>query len=244
MIDTSNRQAELEAAEIRYRRMFESAPEGILILDAETLKIIDANPFMVDLLGYSRDEFAGKELWEIGLLGDKQASKAAVRALQEHGYIRYEDMPLQTKGGTRREIEFTSWAYDEGEHKFIQCKVIDITERKRVTERKQAEATRFKGEQEFEALVENATDIVSRYDRKFRHLYVNRAVEQATGLPASAFIGKTHEEMGMPRHLQGEWHAVLEDVFASGKERETEYEFRTPGGPRFYHSRLVPEHAP
>jgi len=113
-----------------------------------------------------------------------------------------------------------------------------------ITEGKQAEATRFEREQEFEALVENTPDIVSRYDRKFRHLYVNRAVTQATGLPASAFIGKTHEDLGMPRHLQAEWNAILGDVFASGQERETEFEFPTPGGPRSYHSRLVPEHAP
>ena len=54
-------------SEVRYRRLFQTAKDGILILDADTLKIIDANPFMTELLGYSHDEFLGKELWEIGL---------------------------------------------------------------------------------------------------------------------------------------------------------------------------------
>ncbi|MEO8614179.1 MAG: MEDS domain-containing protein [Luteolibacter sp.] len=102
---------------------------------------------------------------------------------------------------------------------------------------------RFRREQEFEALVENSPDVVSRFDRQFRHLYINRVAERVTGLPASAFIGKTHEELGMPRHLQAAWRAVLENVFESGEEGETEFEFQTPSGTRYYHSRLVPEHA-
>src|SRR5215510_10159305 len=90
-------QERLLASESRYRRLFETARDGILILDAVTRKITDVNPFMVDLLAYSREEFLGKELWEIGLLKDPQAAEAAFRELQQKGYIRYDDLPLQTK---------------------------------------------------------------------------------------------------------------------------------------------------
>jgi PAS domain S-box-containing protein len=69
-------QEELITSEIRYRRLFEAARDGFLILNAETLKITDANPFMTELLDYSRDEFLGKELWEIGLFNDKEASQS------------------------------------------------------------------------------------------------------------------------------------------------------------------------
>src|ERR1051325_11855796 len=82
---------ELRISEIRYRRLLETARDGILILDARTCKITDVNPFMVELLGYPREEFLGKELFEIGLLKDAAASAEAFRALQETGYIRYED---------------------------------------------------------------------------------------------------------------------------------------------------------
>src|SRR5687767_1233475 len=86
------REAEdLQTSEIRYRRLFESTGDGILILDAVNRKITEANPFMVELLGYSREEFLGKELWEIGLLKDEEVSKAAFRELKEQGHIRYED---------------------------------------------------------------------------------------------------------------------------------------------------------
>ena len=83
------------------RRLFETAQDGILILDAATRKITDANPFMVELLGYGRDELLGQELWEIGLLKDVKASRQAFRELKEKSYIRYENLPLQTKDGQR-----------------------------------------------------------------------------------------------------------------------------------------------
>src|SRR5580698_9281323 len=122
------------ASEIRYRRLFEAARDGILILDPGTRKIVDANPFMSELLDYPHEELLGKELWEIGLLKDEKASQAAFRELQEKHYIRYEDLPLQTKAGQRRDVEFVSNIYEEDGRNVIQCNVRDITERKRVAD--------------------------------------------------------------------------------------------------------------
>lgn len=133
---TGRKRAEtfLKVSEVRYRRLFESAKDGILILDAHAATITDANPFMVETLGYSLDEFVGKELWQIGLFKDAGASKAAMRELQEKGYIRYEDLPLETKAGRRINVEFVSNVYGENGESVIQCNVRDITKR-RETER-------------------------------------------------------------------------------------------------------------
>ena len=125
---------ELRTSEIRYRRLFEAARDGILILNAVTLQITDVNPFMMELLGYSRDEFLGKELWEIGLFSDKTASQDAFRELQETGYLRYEDLPLQTRRGQSREVEFVSNVYEEDGQQVIQCNIRDITDRKQSEE--------------------------------------------------------------------------------------------------------------
>jgi PAS domain S-box-containing protein len=57
----------MRVSEIRYRRLFEAAHDGVLLIDPGTCKIIDANPFMTLLLGYPRDQLIGKELFEIGL---------------------------------------------------------------------------------------------------------------------------------------------------------------------------------
>jgi PAS domain S-box-containing protein len=124
-------EAEMRTSEIRYRRLFESARDGILILDAKTLRIIDVNPFMVELLGYTRDEFLGREPWEIGLFSDKKVSQDAFRKLQVKGYLRYENLPLQTIEGTIREVEFVSNVYEEASKHVIQCNIRDITDRKR-----------------------------------------------------------------------------------------------------------------
>ncbi|HEY3303100.1 MAG TPA: PAS domain S-box protein [Candidatus Binatia bacterium] len=133
-VKTNRSQEKLRISEIRYRRLFETARDGILILDVATRKITDVNPFMVQLLGYSRSQFLGKELWEIGLLKDAKASRDAFRELKQKGYIRYEDLPLETKDGKRWEVEFVSNVYDEGGHQVIQCNVRDITERKQAEE--------------------------------------------------------------------------------------------------------------
>lgn len=120
----------LETSELRYRRLFETARDGILILDAKEGRITDANPFMTELLGYSYDEFLGKELWEIGLLQDRDANQKAFHCLKQESYLRYENLPLQTRQGERREVKFTSSLYRENEHTVIQCNIRDITERK------------------------------------------------------------------------------------------------------------------
>ena len=124
-------QSRLHISELRYRRLFEAARDGILILDAVTLKITDVNPFMTELLNYSQDEFLGKELWEIGLFSDKEASQAAFKELQTTGYLRYEDLPLQATNGQLRDVEFVSNVYKEDSHEVIQCNIRDITDRKR-----------------------------------------------------------------------------------------------------------------
>ena len=141
-------QTALRRSEVRYRRLFEASRDGVLIIDPATRRILDANPFMTELLGYSHEELLGKELFEIGLLKDEEASRIAFRELQERGFMRYEDLPLETKAGDRREVELVSNLYREDEVEIIQCNVRDITERKR-----SAEAAR-RSEQELAKRVE------------------------------------------------------------------------------------------
>ena len=123
--------AELSESENRYRRLFESTKDGIFILNAHTARITDANPYICELLGYSHTELIGKELWQLGLFKDVEASKIAMRELQEKHYIRYEDLSLRTKSGPHVDVEFVSNVYSEDDHSVIQCNIRDITERNR-----------------------------------------------------------------------------------------------------------------
>ena len=126
-------EAKFKRSEARYRRLFETAKDGILILDADTGQIIDANPFMSDMLGYPQAHFLGKELWQIGLFDDKPANEAVVRELQQDGYVRYDHLPLQTRDGGEVAVEFVCNTYEgDGERWVAQCNIRDITERTRL----------------------------------------------------------------------------------------------------------------
>jgi PAS domain S-box-containing protein len=122
---------DLQTSETRYRRLFESAKDGILILDADTGQVVDANPFLISLLGYSRADLLGKTLWDLGPFKDVAVSRDAFKELQEKDYVRYEDLPLEARDGRLINVEFVSNVYLVGHTKVIQCNIRDISERKR-----------------------------------------------------------------------------------------------------------------
>ena len=127
----------LHDSETRYRRLFETAQDGILILDAQTGQIDDVNPFLTSMLGYSHKELLGKKLWDIGLFKNIVSSQSSFKKLQTKGYIRYEDLPLETKDGRHINVEFVSNVYLVDHKKVIQCNIRDITERKQAEEKLQ-----------------------------------------------------------------------------------------------------------
>ncbi|MEN9438024.1 MAG: hypothetical protein RIR09_2679 [Pseudomonadota bacterium] len=125
----------LRVSELRYRRLFEAARDGILLLNADTGQIEDVNPFLVALLGYSHDEFMGKKLWELGAFADVQENQEKFSELQTVGYVRYEDLPLRAKDGRKVSVEFISNLYDCEGASVIQCNIRDITARRQAEEK-------------------------------------------------------------------------------------------------------------
>jgi PAS domain S-box-containing protein len=124
----------LSASEAKYRRLFETARDGILILDGYSGLITDVNPFLISLLDYPREEFIGKTLWDIGPFKRIQESKAAFRELQDKEYVRYEHLPLETRSGRRVHVEFVSNIYGVNGKRVIQCNIRDISARKQAEE--------------------------------------------------------------------------------------------------------------
>ena len=119
----------LRLSELRYRRLFETAQDGILILDADSGEIMDVNPFLLDLLDYPFEELRGRKLWEIGQFKDIAANRAAFERLQQKEYIRYENLPLRRRDGKQIQVEFVSNVYRVEADKVIQCNIRDITAR-------------------------------------------------------------------------------------------------------------------
>lgn len=120
----------LSDSEVSYRRLFEAARDGILILDVEDGRIRDVNPFLVELLGFSRDEMLGKTVGELSPFRDMESNKVMLEHLQKDGYVRYEDLPLETRQGRHIAVEFVCNVYQVGDKTVIQCNIRDITERK------------------------------------------------------------------------------------------------------------------
>src|ERR1022692_4142127 len=149
-LDRKAAEEALRASERRYRRLFETAQDGILILDAHTGLITDVNPFLINLLDYPREDFIGKTLWDIGPFRQVQESKAAFQELQDKEYIRYENLPLEAKSGRRVNVEFVSNVYGVDGKRVIQCNIRDISARKL------AEATL----REYERVVEGFEEMI------------------------------------------------------------------------------------
>jgi two-component system CheB/CheR fusion protein len=120
----------LKSTLTRYRHLFESAKDGILILDAETGKITDVNPFLIKLLGYSKVQFVEKAIWEIGLFKDIIANVEKFKELQQKKIVRYDNLPLETINGKKINVEFISNVYSVDNHKVIQCLIRDVTQQK------------------------------------------------------------------------------------------------------------------
>ena len=144
----------LHSSELRYRRLFETAKDGILILDDQSLRIMDANPAMYELLNDSLEALEGKEIWEIGLFQDRQESLDAARKLREEGYLRYDDLPLKSAHGAVREVELRGHVCQVDDRAVVQCNIRDISERKRMERQiqKQAEALAETGRRKDEFL--------------------------------------------------------------------------------------------
>jgi PAS domain S-box-containing protein len=181
--------AEVSAdSEIRYRRLFEAAKDGILILDAETGMVVDVNPFMVDLLGVTREVFLNKKVWELGFFKDLVANEANFIELQQKEYIRYEDMALEGFDGKRHEVEFVSNVYLVNHHKVIQCNIRDISERKR----EESEAARMV------TVVRDSNDAITIQDFEGRITAWNHGAELMYGYSEAEALEMNIEHLTAP----------------------------------------------
>ena len=133
----SRKAATLRSSELRFRRLFETARDGILILDGATHKILEANPYTSQLFG--RRELVGKSISEIGILADASAFLQALEKLQPGECVRFENSwQFPGKPGVA-ELEFVCNSYDEQGRWLIQCNIRDIAQR-RHAERKLRDA--------------------------------------------------------------------------------------------------------
>ncbi|MHB1485921.1 MAG: sensor domain-containing diguanylate cyclase/phosphohydrolase [Saccharofermentanales bacterium] len=182
MLSKKQMNDKLLASEIRYRRLFESAQDGILILEADTGRIIDVNQFLIDLLGYSKEQFMNKSIWELGFFSDIIENKDKYIELLQNEYIRYDDLPLRTNFGVSIHVEFVSNVYIEDQLKVVQCNIRDITDRF------EAKEALIMSERKFESYIENAPGAVFVVDENGRYIEANKAASEITGYYAGQLL--------------------------------------------------------
>ena len=196
-------EAKLRTSEIRYRRLFEAAHDGILILDVESGEINDVNPFITSLLGFTEAELVGRKLWDIGPLRDVLLSKISFAELQAKEHIRYDNLPLETRDGRHVDVEFVSNVYTAGDRKVIQCNIRDNTERKR------AEAEHLR----LVTAIEQSAEAVVITDIRGIIQYVNPAFTRVTGYSREEALGQNPRVLKSGKHdpefYQQLWQTIL-----------------------------------
>ena len=209
---TRSMEQALRASELSYRRLFEAAQDGILILDVATGRITDVNPFLVNLLGFSCAEMLGKTVGELSPFKDVVSNQAMLERLQLEGYVRYEDLPLKTKDHRDIDVEFVSNIYQAGDRKVIQCNIRDISRRK------QAERT----SKLLAAIVESSDDAIIGKDLNSIVASWNKGAEKIFGYTAGEMLGTSILRL-IPADRQEEENQILGKI----KQGESVLHFET-----------------
>ena len=205
--ETRSEQA-IRDSELSYRRLFEAAKDGILILEADTGRISDVNPFLIKMLGFSHGELVGTPIWELGPFRDIVSNRAKFEQLHQQGYVRYEDLPLETKDGRQIAVEFVSNVYQAGDSKVIQCNVRDITERKQIENQLKAS---FKEISDLKSALDEH-DIVVITDPQGKISYVNDKFCALSKYSRKELLGKDNRIVNSGHHskefMRGLWTTI------------------------------------
>ena len=191
----------LRASELSYRRLFEAARDGIMILDVDTGRIDDVNPFLVELLGYSHAEMIGKTVGDLSPFKDIASNHVMLERLQKDGYIRYENLPLETRDGRHIAVEFVSNVYQAGDKKVIQCNIRDVTKAK------ESEAALRTSEAKFRLLADAIPQIVWITRPDGWNTYFNQQWVDYTGLTMEESHGHGWNKPFHPDDRQKAWDA-------------------------------------
>ena len=223
------------ALDRRIAAVLESVTHGFIALDREW-RVTYANPEAARLNGTTPAALIGRDHWHlwpesVGSTVEAEYRSVVARRTAAHFVHHYPGADVWH--------EIHAYPADEGG---LAVLYLDITEERRAdAERGRLAAALAARERELAAVLDNATDVVARFDPEHRFAYANPAVEAAFGIPQAALAGRTHAELPVPPAFAARWDAALDRVFGSGAGEEMAFEYATPRGPRHFESRFIPE---
>jgi PAS domain S-box-containing protein len=212
----------LISSELRFRRLFESAQNGILCLDAETGRIVDVNPYLIDLLGYPQSELLEKLIWEIDSFSDIFEKKKNFVKFQKEEYVRYDDLPLVTSDGRKINVEFVSNVFLCDSIKVIQINIRDITERKKIQKE-----LKFHSE-----LINNVGQAVIATDLLGNVIFWNNAAKRIYGWSPDEAIGQNIVNL-TPARQSSEQAIEIMKYLSEGNTWSGEFEVQRKDGSSF-----------
>jgi PAS domain S-box-containing protein len=234
-------QTQIKQANLRREFHLENSPMAVIEWDREG-RVVRWSPMAEQIFGWSAAEVIGKYWHECSIIYPEdfeQVSAAANLLLHSQEPRNVCHNRNYIKDGSVIYCEWYNSALIDAEG--IVVSILSFA--RDITEQQRTQAELHQREQEFSALAENSTDIIARFDRELRHLYVNQAVEAVTGKTAAQFIGKSNRELGMPPHLCNQWDEACVKVFRVGKQETIEFSFVTLEGKKYYQGRMIPEFA-
>ncbi|ALC16589.1 cyclic di-GMP phosphodiesterase response regulator RpfG [Desulfuromonas soudanensis] len=197
----------LENSEIRYRRLFESAQDGIFILNTATGRINEVNPSLLDILGYSREELVEKKLGEVDAFEDFEARRESFPDLEKKAFVHYKNLKLKTKSGRPIQVDFVCNAYQISDEKILQCNVRDIRDRKAkesaLLARENARLSMMENQETHGLLIEKLPVGIIVHAADTRIVSCNPEASQLLGIPADQVLGKMADDP--------DWNFVRED---------------------------------
>lgn len=225
----------LYESEDKFAKIFRTSPDAIGITSLANDSYLEVNDHFLTVTGYAREEVIGHTALELGLITQPEVMTEIHQRLQVDRAIHNFEIELATKSGEIKTGLMSSELID------LEGRPCLLSVYKDYSDRKRAETILRQREQEFRALVENAPDVIARFDRSFRYLYINPGIEKETGIPVAAFIGKTSQELFLPESIVEQWHQKIQQVFDTGKEQTLEYTLLTLQRPSSWLARIVPE---
>ena len=216
-----------------------NSPMAVIEWDSE-FRVLRWSPQAEQIFGWKTAEIIGKYWyeWPIVYSADFEEVKLITNKLLDGSESRNIGLNRNyTKDGSIVYCEWYNSALRDAEGKIVSI----LSFARDITDRHRTQEELHRREQAFSALAENATDIIARFDRELRHLYVNQAVEVVTGKLRGEFIGKTNQELGMSAQLCNLLDEACSKVFRTGKQETIEFEWATPNGIKYYQSRISPE---
>ncbi len=216
--------------------LIDAMQDGFVATDAEMV-LTEVNQRFCELTGFTRAELIGGRPPFVFWPSDERVQgRARLTAVARDGVGEF-DATFLTRYGVMLPVIVNGAALrdDRGEVVGYLATVKDVSERRRRADEIQRSFAAY------EALAENSPDVIARFDRDLRHVYVNRAAELSIGIPRENIIGRTNRDLGQPHDVVTLWEAELAGVLERGDTHDVEIEVPSAHGTRWFHSRLVPE---